>query len=61
MTPCAATPRCRGLDDESLYVNGYSVLGLRRLATPRTHRELLARLEEACWELRETAPAGPRR
>ena len=50
-----------GLEDESLYVNGYSVLGLRRLATPRAHRELLARLEEARWEPRETAPAGLRR
>ena len=50
-----------GLDDESLYVNGYSVLGLRRLATPRAHRELLARLEEARWEPRETVPAGLRR
>ena len=50
-----------GLDDESLYVNGYSVLGLRRLGTPRAHRELLARLEEARWEPRQTAPAGLRR
>ncbi len=50
-----------GLEDESLYVNGYSVLGLRRLGTPRAHRELLARLEEARWEPRETAPAGLRR
>ena len=50
-----------GLDDESLYVNGYSVLGLRRLATPRAHRELLSRLEEARWEPRETAPAGMRK
>ena len=50
-----------GCDDESLYVNGYSVLGLRRLGTPRAHRELLARLEEARWEARETAPAGLRR
>ena len=47
-----------GCDDDSLYVNGYSVLGLRRLGTPRAHRELLARLEEARWEARETAPAG---
>jgi len=50
-----------GLDDDSLYVNGYSVLGLRRLGTPRAHRALLARLEEARWEPRETAPAGLRR
>ena len=50
-----------GLDDESLYVNGYSVLGLRRLGTARAQRELLARLEEARWEPRETAPAGLRK
>ena len=50
-----------GLDDDSLYVNGYSVLGLRRRATPRAHRELLTRLEEARWEPRETAPAGLRK
>ena len=50
-----------GLDDDNLYVNGYSVLGLRRLATARAQRELLARLEEARWEPRETAPAGLRK
>jgi hypothetical protein len=50
-----------GCDDASLYVNGYSVLGLRRLGTPRAHGELLARLEQARWEARETAPAGFRK
>ena len=45
-----------GLDDESHYVSGYSVLGLRGLGTPRADRELLARLEEARWEPRQTAP-----
>ena len=45
-----------GLDDESHYVCGYSVLGLRRLGTPRAYRELFARLEEARWEPRQTAP-----
>ncbi len=56
-----ASALAAGCDDDNLYVNGYSVLGLRRLATPRAHRELLARLEEARWEARETAPAGLRR
>ena len=46
-----------GLDDRSHYVSGYSVLGLRRLGTPRACRELLSVLEEARWEPRNTAPA----
>ena len=39
-----------GLHDESHYVRGYSVLGLRRLATPGARRELLTYLEAFRWD-----------
>ena len=43
-----------GLADASHYVRGYAVLGLRRLGTPRAHRELLSYLESTRWD-----PAQP--
>ena len=39
-----------GLGDASHYVRGYSVLGLRRLGTPRARGELLAYLESTRWD-----------
>ena len=39
-----------GLTDESHYVRGYAVLGLRRLGTPRAHGELLSYLESTRWD-----------
>ena len=39
-----------GLTDASHYVRGYSVLGLRRLGTPRAREELLAYLESTRWD-----------
>ena len=39
-----------GLHDASHYVRGYSVLGLRRLGSPRARSELLAYLESTRWD-----------
>ena len=45
-----ATALAAGLGDVSHYVRGYSVLGLRRLGTPRARGELLAYLESTRWD-----------
>lgn len=42
-----------GLSDDTHYVRGYSVLGLRRLATNRAYQQLLSHLESSRWEAYE--------